>query len=280
MKDKHAVTTQQISFPFPRERDVEQALGAVAIDGLEVLRACRHPHKLRTGHLRANRFDLRLRQIAPTALQAARIELEAIGERGVPNAFGPQRFGRGGDNAERALAWLSGTQKRPRDRKQQRLMFSALQSWLFNKALDERQRDGTWNRVVSGDLALKHDSGGMFIVPRDGPELAEAESRAERCQLSATGPMFGAKMRRPEGRAAELEAAVLDSAGVALELFERNKKLGAGTRRSLRLVVSELDVQHQPSDGSLRVSFVLPKGGYATTVLSRVFRLIDPHAAP
>src|SRR5262245_27563306 len=60
MKDKRAVTRQWLSLPPPVTP--EQAL-AVRLDGIAVLEAHRHPHKLRTGHLRGNRFVLRVRGV-------------------------------------------------------------------------------------------------------------------------------------------------------------------------------------------------------------------------
>ena len=87
--------------------------------------------------------------------------------------------------------------------------------------------------------------------------------------------MFGAKMRWPEGEPGELERAVLAAARRRPLAARQAQSLGDGTRRPLRLVVRELWHRHDPSDGSLVVGFVLPKGGYATTVLSTVCVLED-----
>ena len=56
MKDRHAVTTQWLSLPPPV---TPEAALAVIAEGLRVLEARRHGHKLRTGHVRGNRFRLR-----------------------------------------------------------------------------------------------------------------------------------------------------------------------------------------------------------------------------
>ncbi|MFO0755358.1 MAG: tRNA pseudouridine(13) synthase TruD [Byssovorax sp.] len=285
MKDRHAVTTQTVSFSFPMARSIEGIAATIAIPGLTVQGLARHDNKLKPGHLTGNRFTLILRDIA--AADADRVEqaLLAAGKIGVPNAFGPQRFGRDGDNPARAIAWLAGKERGPRDRREQRLLFSALQSLLFNRVLERRQKDGTWAKVLPGDLAKKHDSGGLFVVPLEGPELADAQSRAEAGLISATGPMFGAKMRWPEGAPAELERAVLAESDLgAKDALSAWKHLGEGTRRSLRLEVSDVTVTRLPgtdpagSEGGkvgLRVGFVLPKGGYATTVLGQACQVID-----
>jgi tRNA pseudouridine13 synthase len=288
MKDRHAVTTQTASFAFPIARDAEAQAGRVAEEGIEILGAARHDHKLKPGHLIGNRFTLVLRDVPEAAAEASRARLAAIGETGVPNAFGPQRFGRDGDNPARALAWLAGQERGPRDRREQRLLFSAVQSWLFNQVLEQRTRAGTWAIVLPGDIARKHDSGGLFAVPLEGPELADAEARARAGLLSATGPMFGAKMRWPEGEPLALERAVLAASALGEEgRLAAHHKLGEGTRRPLRLPVTEMSIAileppastdlagRERRRPSIAVHFVLPKGGYATTVLGRAFRLVD-----
>ena len=60
MKDRHAVTRQWLSLPPPI---TPEAALALALDDLRVLEAVRHGHKLRTGHVRANRFRLRVRGV-------------------------------------------------------------------------------------------------------------------------------------------------------------------------------------------------------------------------
>lgn len=290
MKDRHAVTTQTASFPFPMARDAEAALaqlaGAGVGPGLEILGAARHDNKLKPGHLIGNRFTLALRDVDAAEAAGLVARLVEMGRVGVPNAFGSQRFGRDGDNPARALAWLAGRERGPRDKREQRMLFSSLQSLLFNRVLARRVASGTWATVLPGDVAKKHDSGGLFTVPAEGPELDDARARAAAGSLSATGPMFGAKMRWPEGEPAALEREILAAGAGTGEKedeplrFEAWKHLGEGTRRALRLQVGEMDAQVEPGDGdaqrvTVRVRFVLPKGGYATTVLGRACRVVD-----
>jgi tRNA pseudouridine13 synthase len=281
MKDRHAVTTQTASFPFPIARDAQAAVAAISVPGIEILAAARHDNKLKPGHLVGNRFTIAVREI--DAAEAARVaeRLAEVGRIGVPNAFGPQRFGRDGDNPARAMAWLAGKERGPRDKREQRLLFSALQSLLFNQVLDRRVVAGTWAAVLPGDVAKKHDTGGLFTVPLEGPELADAEARAAAGSLSATGPMFGAKMRWPEGEPAAIERAILAEAGLELRAFEAWRHLGEGTRRPLRLMVGEMEARVEPESpgkASVIARFVLPKGGYATTVLGAACHLVDAGA--
>jgi tRNA pseudouridine13 synthase len=290
MKDRHAVTTQTASFAFPMARDAEAAVAGISVPGITVLSAARHDNKLKPGHLVGNRFTIALAGVPDADVPELLRRLEAIGRTGVPNAFGSQRFGRDGDNPDRALAWLAGRERGPRSPREQRLLFSSLQSLLFNRVLERREAAGTWAAVLPGDVAKKHDTGGLFTVPLSGPELDDARARAEAGALSATGPMFGAKMRWPEGEPAALEREVLStvSGGAPGEPspFDRFRHLGEGTRRPLRLFVSEMTSEVRGPDPSgegrsiVVARFVLPKGGYATTVLGRACGLVDGSRGP
>jgi tRNA pseudouridine13 synthase len=296
MKDRHAVTTQTASFPFPLARDADAAMAGLSVPNVAVVSAARHDNKLKPGHLAGNRFTIALVDVLVEEVPELVSRLSAIGRAGVPNAFGPQRFGRDGDNPVRALAWLAGKERGPRAPREQRLLFSSLQSLLFNRVLERREQAGTWAAVLPGDLAKRHDTGGLFPVPLEGPALDDARARAEAGSISATGPMFGAKMRWPEGEPAALEREILAAAspealygGAASGptprapaepiRWEALRHLGEGTRRPLRLFVAEMTAEAQGEARAGRAvvvaRFVLPKGGYATTVLGRACRLVD-----
>lgn len=272
LKDKVAVTTQWLSFPaLPGTAVEERARSLKPEDDLEILAISRHGNKLRTGHLSQNRFRIRLRDVEAGQVEAIRSTFLALETTGVPNAFGAQRFGREGDNVERALAFLSGKERGPRDVRARKFLFSAVQSHVFNAVLAAREADGTWNRPLLGDL-LKLESGGMFLctdVQTDTP-------RAERGELGPTGPMFGVKMRSPEHDALALETRIFGEVlGEGFDLTGTGK-LGEGTRRPMVLRVHEVRVTLEPPEGNpgeqranLLVEFVLPKGAYATTVLAQ-----------
>ncbi len=283
MKDKDAVTTQTVSFLTPRGQAPE-ALAASArdvhVDGIVVHEATRHVNKLKPGHLLGNRFDLVVRGIAHDEIPRVVAELERIGREGLPNAYGTQRFGRGGDNAARARAWLTGAAQTPRDPRMRRLLWSSLQSAIFNGVLDRRVSDGTWATALEGDLLKRRTSGGLFLCA----DVQEDRARALEGEVSPTGPMIGVKMRWPEGAPAELERAVMrEQLGESFDLAA-TKKLGEGTRRVLRLWVEGMRVEtavtqiEREDVASLRVYFVLPKGAYATTVLGAAIAVTDREA--
>ncbi len=213
MKDRHAITTQTASFQLPLARDPAPLLGeGRSCPGSRSSRSPATTTSSSRGTSSATGSGSRSGASPPRRSRSPSAASPRSGRTGVPNAFGPQRFGRNGDNPERALAWISGRERGPRDKREQRLLFSALQSLWFNEVLARREADGTWSAVLPGDLAKKRDSGGLFLVPLEGPELADAEARAAALAISATGPMFGRKMRWPEGAPGALEREVLTAA--------------------------------------------------------------------
>ncbi len=286
MKDKVALTTQWVSVPAPpKSPDLEERAKALAIDHIKVLDAKRHTNKLKTGHLKGNRFDIIVRDVPADAVPEVLAAMERIGKEGVPNAFGTQRFGNDGDNAQKAREWLTGKVRAPGDPRLRRFHFSALQSAAFNALLDARLADGTWNRPMLGDLLKKEDTGGMFLCT----DVQADEERAGRGEVCPTGPIVGARMRWPEGDVKALEERLVAPFLEGVDL-ERARSLGEGTRRALRLHVTGCSVaQVMNNEGvpganendnreqlrSLRVQFVLPKGAYATTVLANAFDVID-----
>ena len=275
MKDKRAQATQTVSLLVPRDVDPSafaERARALRVEGITVHDATPHGHKLKPGHLRGNRFAITVRDIARDRLDEVTQALDQLSTTGVPNAFGAQRFGVEGDNATRALRWLRGEERGPRDARTQRLLWSALQSAAFNEVLEVRVRDGTWATPLEGDLLKLRSSGGLFVCTT----VQLDRERADRGEVSPTGPVVGARMRWPEGAMCELEQGVVRRIlGDAFDL-ERTRRLGEGSRRVLRMWVEDLrwEILDRDSDqpsgtrASVRVYFVLPKGGYATTVLS------------
>jgi tRNA pseudouridine13 synthase len=275
MKDKRAVTTQTISLEAPRgiaAAAIAERARTLTLAGMVIHEATPHGHKMKAGHLSGNRFTIAVRDVPRDRLGEVARSLDRVAAHGVPNAFGAQRFGRAGDNATRALAWLRGKERGPRDPRMQRFLWSALQSAVFNAVLEARVADGTFATPLQGDLLKLRSSGGLFLCT----DAAADHPRAEEGEVSPTGPLVGARMRWPEGAPAELERRI--AAATLGDDFDLagTRRLGDGTRRPLRMWVQDLhsDVtEDDPGHGGacIRVYFVLPKGAYATTVLENVF---------
>lgn len=270
LKDRHALTRQVLSFPRPV---TEAACLALSIEGLKVLSAVRHEHKLRTGHLRGNLFRIRIRQLkvspGEAVLRAEQVFAELGRPPGVPNWYGEQRFGRHGDNALRGRALVRGDKLAPppRDGRERRLLVSAYQSELFNRFLCARMGDGLYARVIPGDLLTKVATGGVFETsdPRTDQERLEAG------EIAPTGPMFGHAMRSPTPatEAWQREAALLAAEDLRPELFRRIK-WAEGTRRptGVSLAAPAICIE----EDALVLSFGLPAGSYATSVAREVMK--------
>ncbi|MBS1122726.1 MAG: tRNA pseudouridine synthase TruD [Deltaproteobacteria bacterium] len=277
MKDRHAVTTQWLSLPPPV---TPEAALALVLDGIRIRKATRHGHKLRTGHVRANRFRLRVRGVSAGAAARARAILDRLATApGAPNWFGEQRFGRGGDNAARGRELVTGVRSLGRDRRLDRLMVSALQSELFNGWLRARIEDGLYRCVIAGDVVHKRagETGGGGMFASTDPETDTARLIAG--EVVPTGPMFGDTMRRPaDGTiAAEREDAILEASGLTRDVFTRVKAIAEGTRRDAAIAVADVAVA-EADDATIEVAFTLPGGAYATAVMRELMKTRDEPA--
>jgi tRNA pseudouridine13 synthase len=262
-KDKHARTTQTFSLSLPNtdEEEVARRIQEHLPVQLEWVR--RHRNKIKAGHLLGNRFRIVVLEPDANALEQARAVVESLRERGLPNFYGPQRFGQVGDNAERGRGILL-TGSGPRKRWLRRLLLRAYQSALFNTWLVARIERGWFERVLIGDVAKKLDTGGLFEVER----TETAQPRFERDEITYTGPIYGSRMWWAAGKPGELERGILRQAAVTEGMLDRERL--NGSRRRARLLLEDLEVEPHP-DGLL-FTFSLAKGSYATTVLREVMK--------
>ena len=279
MKDKVGVTTQWMSV-HAKDPALDARAAALTLDGITIREVKRHGNKLKTGHLAGNRFEIVVRGVAPEDAPRVLETLKRLGDEGLPNAFGYQRFGREGDNADRARAWLTGKERGPRDPRQRRFLWSALQSAVFNEVLAVRVADGTWRIPLEGDL-LKTTNGGLFVCT----DVQTDTERAARGEVTPTGPIIGVKMKPAAGRPAQIEREVAARVLGADFDLSATKALGEGTRRVLRLGIDGMKAELAPpggeQDDGIRVYFVLPKGSFATTVLGAALELENaPENAP
>jgi tRNA pseudouridine13 synthase len=248
---------------------------ALDVSRAQILWAKRHTNKLRSGHLRGNRFTIRIRDVVPDAAKRADAITAQLLARGVPNGYGRQRFGNRGNNHEMGLLLLRNDRAGLREhgvhhisRKMRRFFVSSVQSSLFNAVLAERIRSGTMDDVILGDVAKKTETGGIFTV-----EDVDAESpRVKAWEISATGPIFGYKMLAAKDDAGALESKVLADVAIPLETFRPFK--AKGSRRPLRYCPDGLSWRME-TDDMLNVSFFAPKGAYATMLLRELMKVVE-----
>jgi tRNA pseudouridine13 synthase len=264
MKDKHGVTTQWFSLP----RAAKDLEGRPLPPELRIVETSRHGNKLRTGHLRGNRFVLGMVGAGDGGLERARALLARLSDRGLLNAFGSQRFGRDGENLSTALAWLRGEHRLPRSRERflSKLYSSAVQAEAFNRYAIARVGVG-FDRLVLGEVVRLGGTGKLFVVEHPERELHRLLAR----DIVLTGPLPGPKLR-PTATAdgQKLEESVLSALGLGEAELSALAEHAPGTRRDLVVRPEHCEVR---VDGDrLRISFELPAGSYATEVLREMLR--------
>jgi tRNA pseudouridine13 synthase len=270
MKDRRAVTRQMVSVPASCADRVEALNGG----GLRVLSISRHGNKLKPGHLHGNRFRILIRDADPAAAQRLEPILHRLRDEGLPNFYGPQRFGRDGETVLLGLSLLRGEPppvvggRKPNLRSPflRKLALSAAQSALFNHYLARRLADGLIRRVLPGDVMAKWPFGGLFVaedVPRE-------QERFDRRETVPAGPMFGRKTFAAAGEAAAREEAALADAGLTRASFHGFGKLMQGTRRHNLVYPDGLDAAVEAE--GVQLTFTLPAGSYATVLLREVMK--------
>jgi len=269
LKDRHAVTRQRFSVHLPKKVAPDLSL-LDRDDGDERLRVLGHDwhsRKLPRGALAGNRFVLVLREVQGDRA-AIESRLRTIAGRGVPNYFGEQRFGRGGDNLGAALSMFAG---RRVGRDQRGMLLSAARSALFNRVLAHRIAAGNWDArgadgALDGEVWMLDGSRSVF-----GPEPFN-ETLAQRLaafDIHSTGPLWGRGELRSSQAVQALElAALADDESTRLRVGLEAAGLKQ-ERRSLRLRPADL-CWNWLADDVLELGFVLPPGTYATVVLAEL----------
>jgi tRNA pseudouridine13 synthase len=271
LKDRHAVTRQWVSVPECAEAQLQYLEG----DGIRLLNVSRHSNKLRPGHLHGNRFRILIRETVPGAADRLEPILERIRLQGLPNFYGPQRFGRDGETVRIGLGLLRNEEtpgpavnRKPNLRNPflRKLALSAAQSALFNHYLGARLADGLLRRVLPGDVMAKWPYGGMFVAEDPAAEQERFDGR----EIVHAGPIFGRKTFAARGDAAARETRTLGDFGLTPAAFSGFGKLVQGTRRHNVIYVGDL-VAAVSSDGT-GLSFTLPAGAYATILLRELMK--------
>jgi tRNA pseudouridine13 synthase len=266
LKDRHAVAVQWFSVPgaahgadFWRE---------VRTPEFRVLEVHANARKLKRGALSGNSFRIRLREVC-WSREELDAKLDAVRRHGVPNYFGPQRFGRGGYNLDRVSAWLS-SGSAPRGRAERSFALSAARSLLFNAVLARRVEAGDWSQLAPGDLASLDGSGSHFAVAAIDAEL---HRRLQELDIHPSGPLWGRGEPRTQGAALAHELCVYRELPAVAELLAAQGL--SQERRALRCAVRGLEFSREAN--TLTLSFSLGRGQFATAVL-RELCAFDPSA--
>ena len=243
LKDRHAITRQWFSIHLPKGDTPD--LTRLQHPEFKVLGQSRHLKKLRAGDLQGNRFRIVLRDVTGDR-DAIERNLQAVASHGVPNYFGAQRFGHDGGNVEQGRAMLA-REVRVRNPKKKGIYLSAVRSFVFNEVLALRIRQGLWGQTLPGDVP---DEAGR-----------------------PTGPLWGRGRVSSSDQAQALENGVAERHATLCDGMEH-----AGLEQARRaLVVCPADMAWDwPLADQLVLTFALPAGAYATSVLNEILCTTEP----
>lgn len=278
LKDKHAMTKQYISL----HKKYEEALEGFNFEGIKIISKTYHNNKLRIGHLKGNRFYIKIKKVNPTS--AAKIDeaLKNISKVGIPNFFGYQRFGNDGDNHIIGEKIAKG-EARERNPRVKRLLINAYQSHLFNLWLSRRleinslissfkaeeletllnlpnatvkkmQAQKHPFKLISGDVMEHYPYGKLFEFEEDEKDLLRFNDR----DISITGLLCGKKVKMASSLAGEIEKDFDDTINAD------------GARRFAWVYPTEIEGRFNKIEAQYEMNFTLPKGSYATVLIEEI----------
>jgi tRNA pseudouridine13 synthase len=278
LKDKNAQTKQYISLP----RKFEAVLENFEHEGIKILSRTYHNNKIRVGHLKGNRFFIRLKKVNPTAAMKIKEALKMIKQYGMPNYFGFQRFGMDGENYKKGQAILAGTLKE-RNKKLSQFYVNSYQSYLFNgwlarriqisKLIESFGLDELGSvlplskeelvsmkaqkhpfKLIHGDVMMHYPYGKIFHF-----ESSEEVERFNKRDISVTGLLSGKRATRAEGLAESIE-----------NEFDTITDGIDGARRYGWIFPEEIEGEYKENDAWFELHFTLPKGCYATVLIEEI----------
>ncbi|MEA1916670.1 MAG: tRNA pseudouridine(13) synthase TruD [Campylobacterota bacterium] len=277
LKDKNALTKQYISI----HKKYEETIDAMDIENIKVLEKTYHNNKIKTGHLKGNRFFIRVKKVSPLNATKLTNALEEIAKYGMPNFFGYQRFGIHGDNYKLGKEIVEGARKE-KNRRLKQLYINAYQSHLFNSWLSTRIsysklidgknsaeiravingiEDEEINELLAqehpfklfrGDLMMHYPYGRVFEYS------SEDYARFLEKDISPTGLLCGKRVKNSIQTALEIEK----------EYIQEMQEDGA--RRYAWVYPQDIESEYKENDAWFELHFSLPKGSYATTLLEEL----------
>ena len=278
LKDKNAMTVQYISI----HRNYEGKIDNFNHPQIKILEKTYHKNKIKIGHLKGNKFFIRLKRVQPRHRMVLESALQQIVTFGIPNYFGFQRFGIDGDNYKKGEALIAGTLK-VRDRKLKQMYINAYQSYLFNgwlskrieiskiidgfkakeisdklnlsvETIEELQKQQHPLKVLKGDVFSHYPYGKLFHIEN----LEEESEKFMAHDRVPTGLLSGNKTK----------FAIEDAQKFEEDFIKETKEDGA--RRFAWIFPSEISSEYKEEKAWFELNFELPKGSYATELISEL----------
>lgn len=278
LKDKNAQTKQYISVP----KKYEHLIDGFEHEGIKILEKQYHNNKIRIGHLKGNRFFIRLKKVNPTSAKKITEVLKMIKQYGMPNYFGFQRFGADGENYKKGKAILEGTLKE-KNKKLHQFYINSYQSYLFNAWLSRRieiskliegfdvseltrvlelpqeelqsmKKQQHPFKLIHGDVMMHYPYGRLFHY-----ESEEEIERFNKRDISISGLLSGKRSTRAIGLSEEIEKAY-DTITSGID----------GARRYAWIFPEAIEGEYKENEAWYELHFTLPKGCYATVLIEEI----------
>ncbi len=262
LKDRHAVTEQWFGVHLPGKEMPD--FSSLENDDVQILAIARHHKKLKTGALKGNWFELRVTELEGQGDLESR--LTAIAERGVPNYYGDQRFGREFGNLNQARAMFNG--RRVKDRNKRSLYLSSARSYLFNLAASHRLAAGLGEQLLDGDCVMLSGTQSFFTLGEDNPLDEAMQARFDEGDVRLSAPLWGRGRLASRAQPGELEQVAIAGQEDLCAGLEAN---GLKQERRPLLLKPEQMSWNREGD-SLRLSFWLPAGSYATSLVRELIK--------
>ena len=275
LKDKDSMSMQYISI-FAK---YESKLNSFSHNKIKILNTTKHNNKIKLGHLKGNHFKIRLKKVLGIDKDKLDSSINWIKKNGVPNYFGIQRFGNKKNNFLEGKDIIDGKVKM-RNKKIKDFLIKSYQSYLFNQWLSfrvdislllakfsEEESEKSLNlasgilsntkkqkqffKLLKGDTMMHYPYGKIFNVEN---EIEESERFIEK-DISPTGILYGKK---------EIKA------NNPSQIIENNFRYKIPLSEQIRYAwIFPKEIQHKyiMEKAHYELSFFLPKGSYATTVL-------------
>ncbi len=283
LKDKDGMTIQYISV----HKSYEKRLQNFSHPNIKILETSYHKNKIKIGHLKGNRFFIRLKRVGKVEASKLKNALEILDKEGYPNYFGYQRFGKDEKNYLIGKEILEG-KRRERNRKKRNFFVNSYQSYIFNDWLSYRvelshniknfdkkeliemsgfdsefisalKKQKQFFKIIEGDVLHHYPFGKAFICENTDEEVIRFQNR----EVTVTGWLFGAKNIKAEKRAKEIEDKFFGEIARFVDKMD-------GGRRFAWSFLEDLEMSYKEDEKWFEMHFTLQKGSYATEILEEL----------
>ncbi len=280
LKDKNALTKQYISV----HKQYAAAMESFEAEGIKILSTTYHNNKIKMGHLKGNRFFIRLKKVNPTAAAKISEVLSTVATHGMPNYFGFQRFGTEKNNYQIGEAILFEGRKE-RNVKMRRMYVNAYQSHLFNLWLSSRieksrliesfepkeitdllnmpvdiltniKKQKHPFKLFEGDVMMHYPHGRLYHFD----STVEEAERFTCKNVAPTGLLAGTRAQRAQGDAYTME-----------KPFDVATNID-GARRYAWIFPEGVEGEYKENEAWYELHVTLPKGSYATVLIEEIAR--------